>query len=236
MEGFIYNIALKIVESRKAKQESLKASDEEAEKKRREEWKRHSELIAKFRNQFIADLEADYAKKNKPKFEVGHKVLMNPYSPGDHWEGSVRSLLSHTPFRGPVEVIIDSVGLDSGCLYEAIDNLREMGHLEKIQFGMDYEKFIDIVLNKIFSDSTYQWVMYTYRFHKEGSEGKYWCYPLREDKFVSLHSKEGKAILKLGKLEAQVEEKKEAAKRAREEYESLQKDFHKKIGITYTIA
>ncbi len=45
MEGFIYNIALKIVESHKAKQESKKASDEEAEKMRRGNWKRHSEHL-----------------------------------------------------------------------------------------------------------------------------------------------------------------------------------------------
>jgi len=233
MGNFLYNIALKIVEGHKAKQESQKASDEEAEKKRREEWKRHGQLITKFRNQFIADLERDYAKNNEPKFEVGQKVLMNPYSIGDHWEGSVRSLISHTPFRGPVEVLIDSVGLDSTCLSEVIDKYRENGYLDKIRSELDYERFINIVSDRLNDSKSYQWIMHSYRFHKDGEPDKYWRYPLREDKFVSLHSKAGKAVLKLAKLEAEVEEKKEAAKRAREEYESLEKDFHKQIGITY---
>nr|HPI82651.1 hypothetical protein [Candidatus Paceibacterota bacterium] len=119
------------------------------------------------------------------------------------------------------------------CLYEAIDNLRERGHLEKIRSELDYKKFINIVSSRLNTSKSYQWIMHCYRFHREGEPGKYWCYPIREDKFVSLHSKEGKAVLKLGKLEAEVEKKKEAAKRAREEYESLQKDFHKQICITY---
>jgi hypothetical protein len=234
MKDFFYNIALRIIESRKSKEANKKINDEAERQRRAEEWKKHCEIINALKKKYISDLEADYIKNANPKFKVGQPVLLNPYSPGDGWEGSVRSALSHTPFKGPVEVVIDSVHIDSTCLSEAIDNMREQGHLDRIIFEMEYEKFVNIINHRLLCNgNNYQWVMHCYRFHKEGEEKIKWHYPLREDKFVSLYSKEGMAVKKLAKLEAEVEKKKEAAKKAREEYDALEKVFHKKIGITY---
>lgn len=236
MKDFFYNIALKIAESRKTKDEEKKASDKVERERQAAEWRMKIEIISTLRRKYLEDLEVDYAKRVKPRFQVGQKVLMNPYSDGDIWEGSVRSILSHTPFNGPVEVIIDSVHIDTTRLSEIIDNYRDLGYFDKIKSESDYEKFINIISHRVSeSGSKYQWVMHIYKFHKENEPGKYWCYSLREDKFVAPFSKEGKAVLKLGKMEADVESKKQAAKKAREDYEALQKDFHKKIGITYNI-
>ena len=240
MGTLFYNWARKIVDKQKAKEEKARISSEEAHKKRMEAWEKHRNLIRDFAKDLTENLEKDYESKNSPKFKVGQSVLLNPYSDGDGWEGSVRQMLHHTEFEGPTEVIIRSVGLDSARLYELIDQWRDRGYFDGINNKSQYSRFLEIVDSRMKAfagdrSNPYQWVMHYYTFHRpdDPERKKYWRYPMREDKFVSPSSKEGRAALKLWKLECQVKEKQEAAKKAKEEYESLQRHFHEKIGIRY---
>lgn len=246
MRILIYKWAKKIVEKQKTREEKINTSEEEARKKQMEAWRKHQDLIQGFANDFIENLEKDYERENKPKFRVGQSVFLNPYSRGDGWEGTVRQMLSHTEFEGPTEVIIHSVGLDSARLWELIDDWRDQGDFNKVQNESQYSTFLNIVHERmnLFNErrnerrDPYQWVMHYYTFHRpdDPERKKHWRYPVREDKFVSRDSQEGKAALKLWKLECDVKEKQEAAKKAREDYESLQRKFHEKIGITYKTA
>ena len=236
MRTLFYNWAKRTVAKHEKKKEEKALTHEQERKALYEKWKIHRDLVMGMARKFCDTLEAEYSAKNKPKFKVGQSVLLNPYAQSDGWEGSVRQMMNHTKFRGPTEVIIRSVGLDSAWLYEKIEEWRDRGRFDKISSESQYNSFRERVFQLLHNlRSSYQWVMHYYTFSRpeDPERKKNWRYPLREDKFVSPYSQEGKAAQKLWKLECQVEEKQEAAQKAKEEYEALQRKFHEKIGITY---
>lgn len=246
MKKLLYKWALAFVEKQKVKDKERAEALERKEKREREErqnfYKTHREIIRSFSQRFCRDIQDQFSRKTPAKFSIGQKVLLNPYSAGDPWEGSVKMMLSNTPFSGPVEVIIDSVGVDTGRLYEMITEIwssqDERFNSISSSDDVDYQKFSGLVRIKMSKSSQYekyQWASYSYGFHRpEDPEKKfYWRFPLREDKFVSPESEEGKEVIKLGILEGEIKTKKEAVNKAKEEYDLCMSEFRKRLGIVY---
>lgn len=246
MKKLLYKWALNFVEKQKAKDkeraEALERKEIEEREERQHSYETHREIIRSFSQRFCRDIQDQFLRKTLAKFSIGQKVLLNPYSEGDPWEGSVKMMLSNTPFSGPVEVIIDSVGVDTGRLYEMITEIwssqDERFNSINSSDDADYQKFSGLVWMKMSKSSQYekyQWASYSYGFHRpEDPEKKsYWRYPLREDKFVSPESEEGQEVTKLGILEEEIKVKKEAVRKAKEEYDFYMSEFRQRLGIVY---
>lgn len=219
----IYKIAKRIVESREKKEEKIARKYQEMERLRREEWNNYLNLIGKFAKKYVDDLEAEYLKHHLPKFKEGQKVLLHPYYNSDGWEPSGYALFSHTPFEGPVEVVIDKIHIDSAKVFEMImDYARDKDYFSQIMLESDWNYFkrkADDLLKSKFKD--YQPVMHQYSFHTENTEKQWWRYPMREDKFVTPNSKVGKTVKKIAELKKKKKELKTELAEVQEEAREL---------------
>ena len=232
MGKFIDNFALGIVERSKARQAKQEIRKEENRELQREAYKRKSDIFKSLKKTFIDDLEAAYTQK--PKFRVGQKVWMNPYASGDSWEGSIRQCLSHTPFvdKGPVEVVVTGVYLDTNRLDDVLDGYFSSGKFDHIKDDSkrSLQEFRNVAwpwLNK----GGYKWVCHSIRFEREGEPDKYWRYPLREYKFETKSSKIGKLMFKQWAVEERLIELLEEKSELQEEYDKIEKEFYEMRGI-----
>lgn len=196
-------------------QRHLEESQRMAEKRRK-----HSELISGLRNRYVREREQAYEENNDPKFHVGQKVLLNHMADGDGWHAPVRSNMNHTPFDGPVEVIVKRISLDTGWLSDKIDQMNDRDKFINIHSENQYSEFKGIVDHYIqFNNTWYKAVMHQYIIELENSPKQYWKYPFREFQLVAVKSEHGKALTKLYDLEVAAKEMKQAADKAREKYE-----------------
>ena len=219
----IYKIAKKIVESREKQCEKIEQKRKEDSDNRYSEWRLHQELISSMATKYLSELVEVYTSKNKPKFSEGQKVLLHPYYKADGWEPSGYELFSHTPYNGPVEVIIDSIGIDTGRAYEKImDHARDRDTFNKIQSNSQYNQFKDLARN-IWSIGMmhYEKIMYSYSFHIPDSDRQYWKYQVREDKFLLPNSQAGKAAKKIATLKKKRKDLEIKIKEVQTEYNEL---------------
>lgn len=217
----IYKIAKRIVDSREKSKENYLEKYRNQEEIRRKEWEDFISLIQTFAKQYIDDLEKEYVKYHKPKFKEGQKVLLHPYYKGDGWEPTGYALFDHTPFDGPVEVIIDKIHLDSARAYEEImEAAQHRDYFNRITGSYDdFKKRADNLIGSRLKD--YQEVMHYYSFHLPNSDRQYWRYAIREDKFFLPNSKGGKAVKKIASLKKKRKELKEEINRVQNEYREL---------------
>jgi hypothetical protein len=224
MRNIIYNLALKIVERQQAIDAKIKASEEIEKIKRREAIENHKILIDGFRKKYIEELRSNYSTNALPKFVPGQKVRLNPYAKPDVWEGSVTAHLETSPFRGPIEATILSYHIDTNCLYERIEELREGGYFDKAH---TYPVFCQLLENHT-NTSVYRWIMYGYTFEVFDGPEKYWKSYIREDKLVSSDSEESNDILDLWDIQEESERKKKEAYKLLDESEILLSKFYEK--------
>lgn len=219
----IYKIAKRIVEGREKKEEKIACKYRGRERLRILHRNNYLNLIGKFAKKYVDESEAEYLKHHLPKFKVGQKVLLHPYYSSDGWEPSGHVLFSHTPFEGPVEVVIDKVHIDSAKLFEMImDYARDRDYFSQIMSEGDWDYFkrkSDNLLKSRFDD--YQPTMHQYSFHTENTEKQWWRYAIREDKFVTPNSKIGKTVKKIAELRKKKKELKSELVEVQEEAREL---------------
>lgn len=217
MKKLLDNWAIKRVANSKQREEENRIKRAQESEERRVARENHNKLLFALKSRFTDEVEVAYEKLHNPKFEVGQRVLLNHLAPGDNWHGSVGQNMSHTPFNGPVEVIIDSISLDTGWLWEQIDIWDNMEKFLDIHGEHHYQKFKERV-NTFLKKYDYVIVMHQYRIHVEGHEDEYWRYSFREYQLADPNSEHGKTLLRLDKLNRK-------QYKARVEYERIMSDY-----------
>jgi hypothetical protein len=220
MKKFLYSIAKAIVENQDKKSQ-VKKEDQEAKRlKQMEEKKAHDKLIMGFKNRLISELSDEFKKTSSPKFSAGDIALTHWYGDGDSWDGSAQSLQSHTPFRGPIEVEITGVYLDSAEIAEFIDRQNDRDSFVAIDMEKEYPHFKGSVLKQLEEkDLELQWC---YTIKVPGDENKYWNYTWRENKLLRPKSDEARWSKKAFKNEKEY-------KALREESEALREKIRKQV-------
>lgn len=214
MKNLLYTIAKAIVENQDKKSQVKKDDQETKRLKRIEEKNIHDKLIMSFKNRLIAELSDEFKKTSFPKFSIGDIALTHWYDEGNSWDGSVQSLQSHTPFRGPLEVEITGVYLDSAEIAEFIDRQNEKDSFVAIDMESEYSHFKASVLRQLEEkDLELQWC---YSIKVPGDENKYWNYTWRENKLLRPKSDEARWSKKAFKNEKQYKSLKEESEELRE--------------------
>lgn len=224
MKNFLYTIAKAIVDKHSEKNIEDK---EKAEKQRliaAEEKRTHDKLIIGFRNQYIAEVSDEFKKNTTPGFKIGDTALTHWYGESSAWDGSVQSLQSHTPFRGPLEVEITGVHLDTAELEEFINRMNEKDLFSNIDIEKEYPEFKSMVKNKTYLPELH----WSYTIKVPGDENKYWCYTWRENKLLPPKSDEAKWSKKAFKNEQEYKALKEEAEALREK---IRKQVQRVTGI-----
>jgi len=201
MKNLFYTIAKSIVEKHENTRQKREEKEKEIGLKRIETEHKHDALIHEFKKRLLDEVIDEFKKNHSPKFEVGDKAVTNWYGNGDSWEGSVSSLQSHTPYRGPIDVEIKNVVFDYSELSEYIDTANERGHFDEIELSSEYSSF-KIMLYKIDYRSKMSWA---YTIKVVGDDNEHWRYSWRENKLLKPKSEEVKWSKKAYKneLEAQ---------------------------------
>lgn len=219
----IYKIAKRIVETREKQAEDMMEKYLEEQKERNKRYDAFISLIGSFAKRYTDELEQKYLKDHSPKFKEGQKVLLHPYYKPDGWEPSGYALFSHTPYDGPVEVVIEKLHVDSSAVFEKImDFARDRDYFSKIMTSEDwayFERKADNLLRTHFNN--YQPVMHQYSFSIPDSDHQYWRYALREDKFLLPHSKAGRTVKKIAELRRKKKELKAELVEVQEEAREL---------------
>jgi len=157
---------------------------------------------------------------------------MNPYAPGDGWEGTIIQCLSHTPFTGPVEVVVKSVFLDTNRLDDILDGYFRSGKFDHItdDSSQSLQEFRNVAwpwLNK----AGYKWVCHSITFEREDEPDKWWRYALREYKFETKSTKLGKAMFKQWEVEKRLLELRDEREELQIRYDKLEKELYEMQGI-----
>ena len=200
MKNLLYTIAKSIVEKHEKTVKNKNDKEKCEHLKRMETKKVHDALIGKFKKRFLDEVIDEFKKNNFPKFKVGEKVVTNWYGSRDAWEGSVCSLQSHIPYRGPIDVEIKEVVFDYSELSEYIDEANNRGHFDEIELLKEFGSF-RMILYKIDYRSKISWA---YTIRVIGDEKEYWRYSWRENKLLSVKSKMAKYSKKAFKNEVEV--------------------------------
>jgi len=223
MKKLFYSIAKAIVENHDKKNQVQKENDEAKRLKMLEDKKIHDKLIIGFKNRLIAELSDEFKKESTPKFSIGDTALTHWYGEGCTWDGSVQSLQSHTPFRGPLEVEITGVYLDTAQFADFMDNLNERDFFSNIDLEREYPAFKTAVQNILNSrDGERIRLHWCYTIKVPKDENKYWNYTWRENKFLDPKSEEAKWSKKAFKNEQDY-------KLLKEEGDALKEKIRKQI-------
>lgn len=180
---------------------------------------RKTELLG-WSKKFVESKREEFKAKVKPLFSIDDKALTNWYGRGDGWEGSVESLQNHTPYRGPIEVKIKGVFVDSSELSEKFYNMIDMNQRDLLMSTYkEFEKFA----KKRMSKWECQTIWWSYIIRVTGDDKVYWTYTWRENKLLALTSKEAKYSIKAWKTDVKLsklfEKKKILEKKLRDQVE-----------------
>lgn len=223
MKNFFYTIAKAIVENREKKDQTSKEKAEKIRLQEIEDKKEHDKLIKSFREKYIGELSEEFKKTNLPEFNIGDKALTHWYGESDYWDGSVSSLQSHTPFRGPIEVEITGVFLDTSEISERLDQMNERELFNDLVSEHDYPEYKTIVDSRRATYTLKSLVPHwSYTLQVPGDENKYWNYTWRENKLLNPKSEEAKWSKKAFKNEQEY-------KRLREEAEALREKIKRQV-------
>jgi hypothetical protein len=241
MKNCIYRYAKRLVDRLEKKQMEIIAFRDQEEAIRHRAWKKQKQVIAEMISRYITERENLYTEWSVPAFKIDQLVLLNPYTDNDGWEPSVAAILEHTPFRGPTEVVIRGIFLDSSRLREEIYEYHQYGVFGNIMDESRYDEFVELLEGALGRSNTmknYDLVMHYYTFSRpeDPQREKYWRYPLREDKFADPESEVGREILRLDVLRSEARRKKEECKAAQIAYEESRNIFLqecKKSGYRY---
>jgi len=122
MGSLFYTLAKSYVEKRDAKEKKQRDDRETARKAERDKF---VNMISDFKKRYIDDVVTEFKETINPEFEVGEIATTNWYGEGSSWDGNMRMLQAHTPFKGPIDVEITQIVLDYAEIYEIIDKLIE---------------------------------------------------------------------------------------------------------------
>lgn len=200
--------AYRLVKENKEKEKHNKEFEEL--QKRRENYKNHQNLIDEFRKKYLKEKEEEFLKNNKPLFKKDEIVVTNWYSDiHDSWENNMSIIQSHTPYRGPIDVIIISDAIvDVSELSERIrnyDELEQFNNIDDIPNRYQYNKFKDVLHNLLKNRNLHLPIYFAYRVKVVGDEKEYWCYTLRENKFLKRNSNVAKWSKRMYKIQLQRE-------------------------------
>jgi hypothetical protein len=236
----IYTIAKSIVERREAKK---KNKFDEERKKAAEAVVAHQSKITFIKDIFIKKYVQEaisvFKSMSTPKYSVGEKVLTNWFSWGDKWEGSVSSLQSHTPFKGPLVVKIEEVVVDTLFLEEFLETLLNNGKFNEIMLIEDhYLHFCEIVRKEITARDTFILantnrplrvpdIGWTYKIKVPKDETEYWRYCWSERKLLKLDSAAALLSQKAWKKDQKSVKNREKSDEARKELEVILEELAK---------
>jgi len=145
-------------------------------------------LISEFSQKYHEEVINKFKETVKPKFQICEFVTTNWYGPGRGWDGSMSMLQAHTPFKGPIDVEILTVLLDSCEISEIIYELKNRGEFDNKYTDISYSSFKRIVdgHRRKFD------ISWAYMIKVPGDDHQYWKYSIRENKFLKLKSDEAK--------------------------------------------
>lgn len=233
MKSLIYKIAKSIVEKHENTKKQKEEKDRAAFERLIEKRKAHSKFITNLSKRFVTESANEFKKNNNPKFAVGDIAVTNWYGRGDSWEGSASSLQSHTPFRGPIDVEILSVELDSSELSELIYSMNENYYFNDIEVENDYSRFTDLIVERASraNGKTFMSrISWAYTIKVPGNDHEYWRYSWREDKLLSPKSSEAKWSKKAFKNQLESEKLNEERKFLEEKIKiQIEKANHIKV-------
>lgn len=184
-----------------AKEEVKKINQEEEAKKARIIWEARKEELTAFTKKYVEEKREEFKTSHVPLHAIGDKVITNWYGPSDVWEGSASLLQQHTPFRGPLELKIKEVILDSSNLSETLYDMFEFDVLKDVR---TYEQFAEVIKTRSHNWSEYPKLSWAYTIKVPGDEKVYWGYTWREAKLLKIDSKEAKYSVKAWKTEMQI--------------------------------
>lgn len=221
MGTFWYTVAKSIVEKYEKKNQVEKEKSEAKKAQIAEDKKIHDNLIKGFRIRYLGEIAETFKKTSSPEFKIGDTALTHWYGEGSYWDGSVQSLQSHTPFRGPIEVEITGVFLDTDEISEYIDRLNyDKDLFSNLETEKDYRDFQSIVEGRLNQQQlTPHWA---YTIKVPNDENKYWCYTWRENKLLDPKSEEAKWSKKAFKNEQEY-------KSLHDEAEALREKIRKQV-------
>jgi hypothetical protein len=217
MKNLFYTIAKAIVANHEKKNQEVAKKSEEEHNRIVEAKKLHDKFIDGFKTKYLGEVTDEFKKNSEPEFKVGDLAVTHWYGIGSHWDGSVKSLQSHTPFRGPIEVEITGVHLDTEELAESINIANEKGLFDDLDGEVDYPEFKSI-LEKRGAPSLH----WAYTLKVPGDENKYWGYTWRENKLLDPKSDEARWSKKAFKNELE-------SQRLREERDELEEKIKNQI-------
>lgn len=214
--GLFYEIAKAIIAKHEKKNQKDAQQREQEHLRIVEAKKLHDKFIEGFKSRYIGEVSDEFKKNSDPEFKVGDLAVTHWYGIGSAWDGSVKSLQSHTPFRGPIEVEITGVHLDTDELAESIYTANERGLFDELDREVDYPAFKTIMEKRGID------LHWAYTLKVPGDENKYWCYTWRENKLLDPKSDEAKWSKKAFKNELE-------SQRLREEREELEAKIKSQI-------
>jgi len=216
VKNLLLTIAKAIVANHEKKNQDESKKREEKHLQIIEAKKLHDKFIDGFKTKYLGEVSDEFKKNSSPEFKVGDLAVTHWYGIGSHWDGSVKSMQSHTPFRGPIEVEITGVHLDTEELTEAINNANEKGLFDDLSREVDYPGFLSVMEKR---SPSLHWA---YTVKVPGDENKYWGYTWRENKLLDPKSNEAKWSKKAFKNELK-------SQRLREEREELEEKIKNQI-------
>lgn len=204
--------------------------------KNRENYKNHQKLINEFREKYLSEKKEEFLKNNIPLFKKDEIVVTNWYSNiHDSWENNISNLQLHTPYRGPIDVIITSDPIvDTSELSEIIMNYNErewFNDINDIPNEYQYNKFKGILYNLLIIRSAPLPIYFAYTIKVVGDEKEYWCYTLRENKFLKKNSKIAKWSKRMYKIQLQREKLQQEKEKLDKKIELERRRLNSMIGI-----
>jgi hypothetical protein len=220
MGSLFYTLAKSYVEKRDAKEKKQRDDRETARKAERDKF---VNMISDFKKRYIDDVVTEFKETINPEFEVGEIATTNWYGEGSSWDGNMRMLQAHTPFKGPIDVEITQIVLDYAEIYEIIDKL-----IENDEFNNKYTDWAYTSLKQIVDAHRRQYdISWAYMIKVPNDENKYWCYAFRENKLLKRKSDVAKWSRKCfeNELEASklYEEKRKLDEKIRKQLERITK-------------
>ena len=204
MKTKIYNWAKSFVINYERREKEAQKLLEETEKIKEEVYYQFSNIVKTFRDCYIDNKVAQFENSVKQKFSINDEVTFNLFNKGDSWNGAAESYLSHTPFKGPIDVIITGVRVDYGQLSEFINELHRNGkfdHLINTQKNnfknfkySIFKSIVEIHIDK-YSKKYNQFfgITWAYTIKHKIDPKNYWKYAIAECIFVPSTSE--KAVL-----------------------------------------
>lgn len=181
MGALFYTLAKAYVEKRDKKEKELVESREAKWKAEREKF---NTIISDFTKRYIEEAVTEFKESTKPEFEIGEIVTTNWYGEGSYWDGTMKMLQAHTPFKGPIDVEIVNVVLDYAEIYDIIDRLKERDEFNNKYTDHSYASLKTIVNGH---RKTYD-ISWAYIIKIPGDDYEYWRYSIRENKLLKRKS------------------------------------------------